>query len=542
MTRQPPDTVLFNARIRTIDPFVPEAEALAIRGKRIIALGSNDEMKSLRAATTKTIDAQGKLVLPGFQDTHIHLQDSGLEHAFNLKLDHVTDMDSLKTALAEYASRNPDNPWIVGGGWNFGTFTETNLNRQVLDEVVGDRAVFLRDSSYHSAVLNSKACELAGIAAGSPNPNNGVFVRDRSGVPTGMIYEDAMKIVQDRMPHPSDDQYAEGVKYAQALCNRRGITGVLDARVEDRHMRVYRRLEAAGELTVRVCATAWVQPHEDVASALDHVRRLRSEGASDMLRVHSAKFFVDGIVENRTAAMLADYSDARGGNAQLMFGENHLRELFIAFDAARIQIHVHAIGDYAVRASLDALEAAREINGAWPSLHQIAHVQFIDPADIGRFAKLGVVANLQPLWASNDPSVTEIAAGMVGRERTRWIYANRSLIESGAPYTLSSDWGVSSLNPFRIMSTAMLRQAKRLGWGAPPFTPEERISLDQALRGYTINAAAAAWRDRDTGSLSVGKFADLIILDRDIFSTIPEELGETKVVLTMLDGKTVYAA
>ena len=443
--------------------------------------------------------------------------------------------------MRDFASSHPNYEWIIGGGWNFGMFTEENLTRKIIDAVVPDRPVFLRDSSYHSAVLNSKACEVAGVTSSTPNPQNGIFVRDKNGEPTGMIYEDAMEVVKARMPEYTDSQYADGVRWAQKHCNKHGITGVLDARVEERHMRVYRQLERDGALTVRICATACVQPNEAPATALNRIIAMRGDGATDLVRVHSAKFFVDGIVENRTAAMLEKYSDARGGNAPLMFGENQLRELFVAFDAARFQIHVHAIGDKAVRSSLDALEAARDVNGEWPSLHQIAHVQFIDPADIPRFRQLGVVANLQPLWASNDRSVTEIAASMVGPDRARWIYANRSLIESGAPYTLSSDWGVSTLNPFPIIATAILRQAKHMGWDCPPFMPEERIDIHQAVRGYTVNAAAASWRDRDTGSLSVGKYADLTVLDRDIFSVPPQEVAETKVRMTMLGGTVVYS-
>ena len=541
MSTPPADTIVVNADIRTMDPLIPRARWLAIRDGRIIQLGDDGPSSFLKGVHTETIDAEGRLVLPGFQDTHIHLQDSGLEHAFNLKLDHVTGLESLQQMLHEFAQSHPDNAWIVGGGWNFGMFTENNLTREVLDAVVSDRPVFLRDSSYHSAILNSKACELAGITASTPNPHNGIFVRDGNGHPTGMVYEEAMEVVKSMMPEYSDAEYADGVRWAQRHCNKHGITGVLDARVEDRHMRVYRQLERDRELTVRISATAWVQPEEEPAKALARVIAMRSDGTSDLLKVHSAKFFVDGIVENRTAAMLQDYSDQRGGNAPLMFGENQLRELFAAFDAERFQIHVHAIGDRAVRSSLDALEAARQVNGEWPSLHQIAHVQFIDPADIPRFRKLGVVANLQPLWGSNDQSVTEIAAQMVGPARKRWIYANRSLIESGAPYTLSSDWGVSTLNPFPIMATAILRQAKHMGWDCPPFMPDERIDINQAVRGYTVNAAAAAWRDRDTGSLSVGKLGDLIIVDRDIFSVPAQEVGGTKVQLTMLGGRIVYA-
>ena len=542
MSTSPADTIVVNADIRTMDPLIPRARWLAIKDGRIAHLGDDGPVDALKGSGTEIVDAEGRLVLPGFQDTHIHLQDSGLEHAFNLKLDRVTGMESLQKMLREFADSHPHNDWIIGGGWNFGMFTEDNLTRKALDAVVSDRPVFLRDSSYHSAILNSKACEVAGITSSTPNPHNGIIVRDKSGNPTGMVYEDAMEVVKARMPEYSDAQYADGVRWAQRHCNKHGITGVIDARVEERHVRVYRQLERDRELTVRICATAGVQPSEAPANALSRVIAMRSDGASDLVRVHSAKFFVDGIVENRTAAMLEDYSDERGGNAPLMFGENQLRELFVAFDAARFQIHIHAIGDRAVRSSLDALEAARQVNGEWPSLHHIAHVQFIDPTDIPRFRELGVVANLQPLWASNDRSVTEIAAPMVGPTRTRWIYANRSLIESGAAYTLSSDWGVSTLNPFPIMATAILRQARHMGWDCPPFVPDERIDINQAVRGYTTNAAAAAWRDRETGSLSVGKYGDLIILDRDIFAVPAQEVGGTKVTLTMFGGKVVYAS
>lgn len=542
MKTQPADLIVVNADIRSMDPLTPRAEALAIRDGRIVALGSRESLDGYSSKDTEFLNAGGRLVLPGFQDTHLHLQDSGLEHAFNLKLNHLESPEHLQVLLKDFAGRHPGRQWLVGGGWSFGMFTESTLTREFLDTVVPDRPVFLRDNSYHSAIVNSKACEVIGLTGSTPNPPNGVIVRGRTGEPTGMLYEEAMDLARNVMPPYSDAEYAEGVRWGQKHCNRHGITGVLDARVEERHLRVYQMLDKASELTVRIAATASVDPPETADSALERLEALRRDFSSGMIRMHSAKFFVDGIVENRTAAMLEDYCDERGGNAPLMFGENHLRELFIAFDAARFQIHVHAIGDKAVRASLDALEAARHINGEWPSLHQIAHVQFIDPADISRFRDLGVVANLQPLWASNDRSVTEIAAGMVGPERARWIYANRSLIEAGAPYTLSSDWGVSTLNPFPIMATAMLRQAKHMGWGTPPYNPQESITLEQAVRGYTVNAAAAAWRDRETGSLSPGKYADLIMLDRDIFSIPAQEIGETKVLMTMLGGKVVYQA
>jgi predicted amidohydrolase YtcJ len=259
-----------------------------------------------------------------------------------------------------------------------------------------------------------------------------------------------------------------------------------------------------------------------------------------MLKVHSAKFFLDGVLENRTAAMIEDYHDEQGGNAPVMFGENHLRELFIAFDAARFQIHCHVIGDKAVRAALDALEAARDVNGAWPSLHQLAHVQCVDPDDIPRFAKLGVMANIQPLWARNEPSVTDVAIPIAGPRMARWIYPFRSLIDAGASCALSSDWGVSALNPFKIMQTAITRQPTSEGRDYPAFLPEERMTLDECIKGYTVNAAAAAWRSADTGSLEFGKYADLIVLDRNLFAIDPYEIADTQVMLTLLGGREVH--
>jgi predicted amidohydrolase YtcJ len=259
-----------------------------------------------------------------------------------------------------------------------------------------------------------------------------------------------------------------------------------------------------------------------------------------MLQVHSAKFFLDGVLENRTAAMIEDYADPQGGNAPVMFGENHLRELFIAFDAARFQIHCHVIGDRAARAALDALEAARDVNGPWPSLHQLAHVQCLDPIDVPRFAKLGVMPNIQALWARAEPSITDVAIPMLGPERSQWIYAFRSLIDAGAEVSLSSDWGVSTLNPFQIIETAITRQPPDKGGDYPPFLPEQRLTIEECIKAYTINAAAAAWRAQETGSLAVGKFADLIIVDRDLFTVDPYDIGDAQVLLTMLAGKEVH--
>jgi predicted amidohydrolase YtcJ len=534
------DLVLFNADIRTLDPLQPRAEALAVAEGRLLAIGRNDDIRALANGRTKKIDAGGRLVLPGFQDTHIHLQDSGTDFASSANLEECRTVEEFQSTLRDFAARRRNDPVVRGTGWYSGIFGTHNLDRAMLDEAVSDRPVLTYASDGHNAAINSKACEAIGLDAGVADPPNGKFVRDTKGVPTGLIYEDAIDWVRKRMPKLPLDAYYDGVRFGQDLCSRHGITGVLDALVRERHMKVYCDLDRAGELKVRVRATAKVNPNESVADALGRLDALRRDFRTPMAQVHSAKFFLDGVLENRTAVMIEDYSDAEGGNAALFFDREQLTQLFIAFDAARYQLHVHVIGDGATRVALDDIEAARRANGAWPSLHQLAHVQVIDPTDIPRLRELGVVANIQPLWARCEPSVTEVALPLVGEKRGRWIYPWRTILDSGAPYAVSSDWGVSTLNPFAIMQVAVTRRPESRKADYPAFVEEECLTVEQVVRGYTTRAAAAAWRAEETGSLTPGKFADLILLDRDIFTVDPYEIGGTQVDLTLLGGRETY--
>lgn len=535
------DTIVVNGDIRTMDGLNPRATALAIADERILAVGSDEDMRALARRGARVIDAQGRLVLPGFQDTHLHLQDSGTDRALFADLEGARTVEELQQRLAASA-KEQRSEWIRGVGWYSGIFGEHNLSRHVLDQVSSDRPIFIYASDGHSAALNSRAFEVLGLGVQSPDPENGCFVRKKDGSLQGLVYEDAIGWVRERMPKLTDEEYAQGVRHAQSLCNRHGITGVLDALVAERHMRVYKSLDDAQELTVRIAATAKVMPAESVDDAIRRLTEMRRNYRSPMLKMHSAKFFLDGVFENRTAALIENYSDAAGGNAPVMFEDHHLKALFTAFDAARFQIHVHVIGDRAARAALDALAIARQENGDWPSLHQLAHVQLLDPDDIPRFAKLGVVANIQPLWARYEPSVSDVALPMVGQKRGRWMYPFKSLLDHGATIAVSSDWGVSTLNPFPIMQTAVTRQPPMRGSNWPVFLPEERLSVADVVKGYTLNAAASAWRADSTGSLEAGKYADLIVLDRDIFAVDPQEIGGTEVLLTMLAGKEVHRA
>lgn len=536
-----PDTIVVNGDIRTMDPHFPRVQALAITGGRVVVLGATSDIAALAGPGTRVIDAAGRLILPGFHDTHLHVQDGGQHHAESADLSAARKPEELQATLRAFAASH-DRDWVYGAFYYSGIFGEHNLDRHVLDAAVPDRPCMIMASDGHNGCINSAAIARVGLTAATPDPENGHFVRDASGQPTGLLYERATGWVDDRKPKPTDDDFAAGVRFAQAHANAHGITGVLDASVHEQHTRVYRRLAAEDALTVRVLATARVDPSETTAAALARLEAMRRESQMPMFRIHSAKFFLDGVIENRTAAMIEPYSDAEGGNAQLMFSPNQINDMFAAFDAARFQIHVHAIGDMAVRAALDGMAAARAGNAPWPSWHQIAHVQCIDPADIPRFAELGVVANIQPLWARHEPSVTEIALPMVGEARGRWIYAFRSLRDAGALLALSSDWTVSTLNPFEIIETAMTRQPPKKEGNHPVFLPEERLTLAECIEGYTINAATAGWRQAETGSLSLGKWADLIMLDRNIYDCSVYEIGDTRVLLTLLGGREVYSA
>ncbi|WP_373354626.1 amidohydrolase [Pseudoroseicyclus sp. CXY001] len=538
-TRLTADTILVNAAIRTMDPLNPEAEALAIAGGRVLAVGSEAEIRALAAEGAEVLDAGGRLVLPGFHDTHIHLQDGGHHYVESADLTRADTPELLVDGMKSFAATH-NRPWVFGAFYNSALLNDKNLSAEVLDRAIPDRPAMVTAADAHNACINTAAMRELGLTAETPDPPEGHFVRDADGNPTGLLYERAVTWVNNRRPQPVDEEYREGVLWAQKHANEHGITGVLDALVEERHRRIYAAMAEAGELTVRVVATALVKPGEPAAEAVARVSELRAKAQYDMFRIHSAKFFFDGVVENRTAAMIEDYSDEIGGNFPVMFPKEEIAELFPAFDAARFQIHVHCIGDGAVRAALDGMELARQQNGPWPSRHQIAHIQFIDPADIPRFAELGVVANVQPLWARMEAPVTEASIPVVGPERSKYIYAFGALTRARAELVLSSDWTVSTLNPFEIIETAITRQPGREESNVEPLLPEEALTIEQCVAGYTILAAHTGWRETETGSLAPGKLADLIVLDRDIFTCNPKDIGETKVLLTLLGGKAVH--
>jgi predicted amidohydrolase YtcJ len=529
------DLLIHNARIRTMDATAPLASWLLMRDGKVAALGLGAPPEAAHR-----IDAGGRLVLPGFQDAHIHLLSGGIDLATAAYLYDVGSETELIATLQAHAAAKAQMAVVFGSGWQAGVFGDDNLTAKVLDRAVSDRPMILYDSSFHNACLNSRAIQMAGVQD-LADPPNGHILRDAQGLATGMLHEEVIPLVAARLPGLTPADHLAGLRAGQAHANRHGITGVLDARITELEYATYADATASGALTLRVAGTALVTEADTPDTALARLSAWRRAQPGPDFHVHSAKFFMDGVYENRTAANLQDYADPQGGNAPCMFGADETRALMTALDAARFAIHVHVTGDAAARRAIEGLESARAANGPWPAQHQLAHLQLVDPADFSRLQGLAT-ANVQPLWARFEPPYSDPSLSMIGRARWPDTYAFRKMLDAGADWCLSSDWPVSTLNPFEIIETAMTRQKRLDDNPEVPFFADQALTIEECVQGYTVNAARACWRDRFTGMLRVGYSADLIVLDRDIFACPAQELSQTRVLSTLFKGTEVWRA
>lgn len=533
------DKIIINGNIHTMDDINVKAEALAIYGDKIIAVGSNADIQMFAGDNTQIIDAQGQLVLPGLQDTHLHFQATSADFFHYVSLHEMKTMDDLLNEIERFSAEHPHKKWIKGIGFNPAIFNENTLTKERLDAVTGGRPALIFSFDYHSGWANSEAFRVAGVTAVTPEPASGSYARCPDGSPKGYIYEDAIWAMNRFTPSFSRDDYFEAMQHYCKEFNRHGITGILDAVAPRKTMANYQTLNQQGQLTLRVAATSKIFAHLPLEEQMQELLSMRETYADDMVKLHSAKFFLDGVLESGTATLLDPRCDT-GSTAALMFDQPQINEFFAAFDKEKFQLHVHTIGDGAVNAALNGIEYARQMNGSWDSRHQLAHIQLVTEDDFPRFKQLGVYGNVQPLWAQPDPDNDRVALDMLGEERYRQIFPIAELVRQGMVCALSSDWGVSTFDPFAIMQTALTRQGSGANENSPAHNPQYRIDIDTAIKGYTINAARAAWREKTTGSLTVGKFADLIILNQDLYSISPYEIENTKVLLTLLGGKEVY--
>ncbi len=532
------DLILTNAAVTTMAPGRPRAEALAIAAGKIVFVGDDRKALQRRGPSTRVVDLGGRLVLPAFQDSHIHLIAGGVELGL-CDLNGLRTREEVLTKVQEYAAAHPDDAWITGGGWDLPLFPQANPRKEDLDAVVPGRPVVLDSADGHSAWVNSRALALAGISRDTPDPAGGRIERDpKSGAPTGTLRESAADLVQRLVPELSPADHIRGLRAGLALANRFGIASIIEASAGPETLDAYAALDKSGELTVRVLASLYVDTDRGIAE-IPRLARLRRQYAGSRLKATAVKIFADGVMEPHTAALLEPYIDRPGDRGTPLLEPEAFDALARALDLAGFQIHVHAIGDRAVRMALDAFEAAGRANGFRDLRHHVAHLELIDPADIPRFKRLGAAANFQALWAYADTYITDLTLPILGPRRSRWLYPIGSVARTGARIAGGSDWSVSSMNPLLAIQVALTRR----GPDEPPgeaWIPEERVDLATMLRAYTVNGAWLSHDETSRGSLEPGKTADLIVLDRNLFAIPASEIGRTRVLLTLLEGREVF--
>jgi len=534
----PADLVLRGGAVYTMDAARSWASAVAIRHGRIAYVGGDSLPLELVGRGTNVVDLGGQMVLPGFQDAHVHLLESGVDLG-ECDLADLTTAAEIADTIRAYAAAHPDLVWVRGSGWQLPVFPDANPSKALLDQAVPQRPAVFYAADGHSLWANSRALALAGVTRETPDPANGRIERDRrTSEPSGTLRESAMDLVEKVQPARTAVEVEAGLERAQRMANAFGITTVFDAKVDEATLRTYAQADRSGTLTLRVLTAGDVgaMPGD---SAVARLKDWRARYATPRVRPIAAKIFTDGVIEARTAALLAPYLDRKGDSGTPNYRAAELDSLVAALDRERFLIHVHAIGDRAIRMTLDALAGARERHGPRDARHSIAHLELIDPADIPRFRALGVVANFEPLWANGDEYLTRLTEPALGRARSRWLYPIASVVRTGAVVSGGSDWSVSSLDPLEAIEVGIThREPDRPGQA--PWSPAERVDLATMIALYTINAAYANHQERETGSVEVGKLADLVVLERNLFEVPAAEIHQVRVSLTLLEGKTVY--
>ena len=548
------DLVFVNGAVYTVDAARSWARSVAVRDGRIVAVAADDGAGDLAGPGTQVIDLQGRMLLPGFQDAHVHPVSSGME-MLQCDLNEAWTAEGYLELIAAYAAANPELPWILGGGWSMDTFPGGTPTKEALDAIaaVADRPVFLPNRDGHGAWVNSAALALAGVTRDTPDPGDGRIERDADGNPSGTLHEGAQHLVERFAPEPTPAELHEALMKGQAYLQALGITAWQDAIVGASGaydgLDTYVQAAASGELTARVVGALWWE-RERGLEQVDELIERRARGAAGRFVASSVKIMQDGVCENFTAAVLEPYLDANGNptdNRGISFVEPELlKQAVTRLDAEGFQVHFHALAERAVREALDAIEAARDANGPSDHRHHIAHIQVVHPDDIPRFRALNAVANAQPLWAAHETQMDQLTIPFLGEPRWRWQYPFASLVRAGATLAMGSDWSVSTPNPLEEMHVAVNRMM-------PPeyphevlthevFLPEARLDLPTALAAFTMGSAYVNHLDADTGSIEVGKYADLAILDRNIFEHPLEELAEAKVQGTFIEGAQVFSS
>lgn len=546
---QAADTVFIGGKVFTADTVRSTASAVAVTGDRIVAVG-HEEVRELIGAKTEVVDLAGRMLVPGFQDAHVHPVWGGLD-MLRCDLGDLFTRNDYLARIGEYAGANPELEWILGGGWSMSGFPGGTPLASDLDTVVSDRPAFLPNRDGHGAWVNSRALELAGLTKDTPDPSDGRIERDASGNPTGTLHEGAMALVNHLLPRTEDATLLEALQVGQSYLHSYGITGWQDAIIgfygdAGDAGPAYRSASEQGLLTGRVVGSIWWDRTRGIEQIPDLVAK-REAYSHGNFRATSIKIMQDGVAENFTAAMIDPYLDGHGHptiNDGISFVPPEvLAEAAPLLDALGFQLHFHAIGDRAVRECLDAVEAAIAANGRNDHRHHIAHIQVVHPEDVPRFRELGVIANMQSLWAALEPQMVELTLPFLGDPRSSWQYPFGDLLRSGATLAAGSDWSVSTPDPMAAIHVAVNRKSApaHSEGDYEAFLPEQSIDLGTSITAYTAGSAYVNHLD-ECGTIEVGKLADLVVLDRDPFVHPAEVIGETRVLQTFVGGTRIYSA
>jgi predicted amidohydrolase YtcJ len=529
------DLLILNARVWTVDPDRPEARAVAVRGDRIVAVGTASEMEALKGEATRTIDAGGRFLMPGFHDSHIHLMMGGHQlDAVDLK--DASTPGEFARRIGERARTLPKGEWILGGNWDEQGWPGAPLpTRQMIDAVTPDTPVFVQRYDGHMALANTAALKLAGVTASTPEVPGGQIVRDGRGEPSGILKDAAMAYVQRVIPDDTPEARLRALKRALAHMASLGVTSVQDMGPGPEEIALYAALAEKGELTTRVRA---VRPEVALERELSGGKQAPVKPLP-FLKVTGAKGFADGSLGSTTAFFFEPYSDdpaSRGLLSDEMQPLEGMRARLVALDKAGEQLCIHAIGDRAIAMVLDLLADVATANGTRDRRPRIEHSQHVAPADFARYARLGAIASVQPYHAIDDGKWAE---RRIGAERVKTTYAFKSFLDAGVRLAIGTDWPVAPLDPSLNLHAAVTR-ATLDGKNPGGWVPEQKLTVAQVIEGYTIGAAYAAFEEGEKGSITVGKLADLVLLDKDPFAVAPEALRDLKVDLTIAGGRVTY--
>ncbi len=529
-----PTLIIINARIHTMDPSRPTADAVAIYGNRVVAIGSTREIKSMSGPQTRVIDAHGQLVLPGFNDAHVHFLSGGFQLA-SVDLRDADTPEEFGDRIRRFAEKLPPGRWITGGDWDHERWPSASLpTKELIDRYTPNTPVFVNRLDGHMSLANSVALKLAGVTRETRDPPGGLIVRDpKTGEPTGVLKDAAMSFVWKVIPQSSFEEKLTAARAATEHAARLGVTSVQDMSAGD-DVGVYQTLLDRGELKTRIYAISPLPAWERLART-----GVRSHFGSDMLRVGGLKGFSDGSLGSTTAFFYEPYKDApdtRGLAGDEMFPEGAMLERVRGADRVGLQVMIHAIGDRANDSILSIYEQLVRENGERNRRFRIEHAQHLRPQDIPRLSRDNVIASMQPYHAIDDGRWAE---KRIGHERARTTYAFRTLLDAGATLAFGTDWTVAPLDPMLTIYAAVTRRTldgkHPLGW-----IPEQKISVEEAVRAYTVGSAYAEFSEKEKGTITPGKLADLVIINSDIFQIDQKEIEKARVVMTIMDGRVVY--